>query len=373
LAYKLLHIGDVHLDMIFAGHGAAAGKMRRAQLQAAFERALQLAKARSANAVCIAGDLFERDHSGLDRAEYLRRVLGGLAPIRVFITPGNHDPYTSKSLYRMMEPLPENVTVFRERRFSPVQLIDGATLWGCAHQRERDFDPILAGVRCTGPGAHLLLFHGSDRDHMPPQKECIAPFSADEVTATGAAHAMVGHFHGMLQGPHYAYSGSLEPHTYAQDGRHTASLVTIEDARVGVEFVDINATRFETAEFDISGFGDRSALFAALSKHLSRIADPPSAVFCRVRLVGSAQPSLDLDVDEAEAELNSAFPGVELKADYASFDVDALEREGHTVRASFIRALRERKSKTSGDDERALIDNALQYGLLAFARKELRP
>ena len=154
--------------MVFAGRDAPFGKMRRAQLQEAFERTLRLARERGADAICIAGDLFEREHSGVDRAEYLRRVLADVQPMRVFISPGNHDPYTATSMYRMMEPLPGNVTIFQERRFAPIRLSDDVTLWGCAHQRERDLDPILKGVRCEGYGTHLLLFHGSDRDHMPP-------------------------------------------------------------------------------------------------------------------------------------------------------------------------------------------------------------
>jgi DNA repair exonuclease SbcCD nuclease subunit len=292
--------------------------------------------------------------------------------MRVFISPGNHDPYVPASLYRAIEPVPDNVTIFRERRFRPISLTDGLTLWGFGHERERDLDPALGDFHCSGPGAHLFLFHGSDRNRIPPHKECIAPFSAEEIGRSGALHAMVGHFHAMLQGPNYAYSGSPEPLNFAQDGRHTASLVSVEDGRLGLDFIDINATRYVEAEVDMAGIGDRAHAAEAIQAKVAGQISSPREVFCRVRLVGAAPPTLDLDADDLEKELESSFPGIEITADYATFDLDEIEREGHTVRAAFVKALRERRAQSQEADG-VLVDKALQYGLLAFARRELRP
>src|SRR5579864_7722363 len=235
MPYRILHIADVHLDMAFTGLDVALGGRRREQLSAAFERALQLGRERGVDAVCIAGDLYESGRSGPDRANYLRRVLGALSPTRVFISPGNHDPHAQDSIYRQMAPLPENVVIFERRRWTKVPLADGLTLWGFGHERAVDRDPAFADFTCEGPGTHLLLFHGSDRERMPPEKESIAPFSAADVERANADYAMVGHFHGLVRGPRHAYPGSLEPHSFAQDGRHTASVVTIEDGRPSAE------------------------------------------------------------------------------------------------------------------------------------------
>src|SRR5580693_7690871 len=128
LSYRILHIADVHLETAFGGHEPAFGAKRRAQLRVAFERALALARERGVDAVCIAGDLYEDRHASPDTAAYLRRCLGDLAPIRVFLSPGNHDPCAAGSVYRQMQPLPENVVLFDERTFRPEQLADGLTL-----------------------------------------------------------------------------------------------------------------------------------------------------------------------------------------------------------------------------------------------------
>ncbi len=137
----------------------------------------------------------------------------------------------------------------------------GSRCGACAHEFELDREPLLRGFKAEGKGTHLLLGHGSDREHMPPGKEAIAPFTGAEIAASGVAHAMLGHFHW------HACKASAtrirvrsKPHHPGQGGRHTASLVTLEDGRVGLEFIDVNRTRYADADVDLSEFGDRAAL-----------------------------------------------------------------------------------------------------------------
>jgi DNA repair protein SbcD/Mre11 len=372
LPYRILHVADVHLDMAFAGSDAGAGEARRAHLEGAFERVLELAAQRKADALCIAGDLYENRRSTPDRAAYLARVLGALAPMRVFISPGNHDPIDSASLYRLMA-VPGNVTIFDTRRFAAVALADGLTLWGCGHEFELDREPLLGGFKAQGKGTHLLLGHGSDREHMPPGKEAIAPFSGAEIAASRVAHAMLGHFHGMLQGKHYAYPGSPEPHHPGQSGRHTASLVTVEDGRVGLEFIDVNHTRFADADLDLSEFGDRAALADGVAARLRALAGRNGeTVFCRVRLVGNALPTLDVDLAALARELAGDFPGASIEEAFTAIDPDAVAHEGYTVRAEFVREL-QRRMEAAPEPERAELELALRYGLQAFAGKRLAP
>jgi exonuclease SbcD len=368
MAYRILHIADVHLDMAFGGVGVDVGKQKREQLREAFERALRLARERRCDALCIAGDLYEDGRAGHDRAEYVRRVLGELAPMRVFISPGNHDPCTPASLYQRIAPMPENVHVFEHRTFAKAALADGLTLWGFAHERAVDREPAIAGFQCEGPGTHLLLFHGSDVERVPPGKDAIAPFRSADVERAGARFAMVGHYHGLSQGSHHAYPGSLEPHTFAQDGRHTAALVTVEDGRVSTEFIDINRVRYVDVAFDVAPYGDRAAVADAVRQQLESAADPQATLYFRVRLVGEAQATLDLDPAALESALGERFPGTFVVDECAAFDYDAILRQGHTVRSAFVREMR-RRIDTAPDVERPLLERALRYGMLAFAEK----
>jgi exonuclease SbcD len=361
----------VHLDAAFAGDDARFGARRRRQLREAFERALHLARDRKADALCVAGDLYEDAYAGKDTAEYLRRCFAEIAPTRVFLAPGNHDPFAPTSVYGQMHPLPSNVTLFDERSFRPERLADGITLWGMGQTSALDHARALGGFTCTGSGTHLLLFHGSDQEHMPPGKETIAPFSDVEISRAGAAHAMVGHFHGKLQGAHYAYPGSPEPLNINQDGEHTASIITVADGAVNVGFEALNATRYVVADLDVSPYADSAGLEVAIKGRLASVVTAPGSIFCRLRLVGAAAPSLDPDLQALRAEIREAYPGSDLVADFAAFDLDAIEHEGNTVRAAFVRETRTRIAAASSTAEREELATALKLGLLAFARKRL--
>jgi len=371
LSYRILHIADVHLEMAFGGREPSFGAKRRAQLCAAFERSLDLARERGVDAVCIAGDLYEDRHAGPDTAAYIRRHLSALDPIRVFVSPGNHDPCMAGSVYKQMQPLPPNVIIFDARNFRAERLADGLTLWGMGQTSALDRARALAGFACSGDGTNLLLFHGSDEEHMPPGKETIAPFNGAEIAHAGASHAMVGHFHGMLQGPHHAYPGSPEPLNRNQDGEHTASIVTVDGGHVNVAFERLNKTRYVDSDLDVSAFGDSAALVQAIREKAASSIPNPGSVFCRLRLSGAAQASLDPDLHTLRTDMTLQYPGFELVEDYQAFDLDAIANEGNTVRAAFVAAMRERMAGTD-DEELSVLQSALRYGLLAFANKKLR-
>ena len=94
-------------------------------------------------------------------------------------------------------------------------------------------------------------------------------------------------------------------------------------------------------------------------------------VFCRLRLVGAAPASLDPDLASLREELVAQYPGFELVEDFAAFDLDAIAREGNTVRSAFVREMRARIARATPSESPAL-ETALRFGLLAFAKKRLR-
>jgi DNA repair exonuclease SbcCD nuclease subunit len=182
---------------------------------------------------------------------------------------------------------------------------------------------------------------------------------------------MVGHFHSKLQGTHLAYPGSPEPLNSGQIGEHTASIVSVDDGRVTVTFERLNETEYVEAELDVAGFADSAALVQAVHEKANSVVTKPGAIFCRLRLVGAAPASLDPDLHALGEELAARYPGFELVEDYQAFDLDDIAREGNTVRAAFVNAMRAKIAGAAAADA-AMLQSALRYGLLAFAKKRLR-
>ena len=98
---RILHFADLHLDRSFAGLSVAPSEAakRREELRAALRRIVDLALELDVDALTIGGDLYEHERAGPDTANFLAGEFERLAPKRVLIAPGNHDPYIPDSLY----------------------------------------------------------------------------------------------------------------------------------------------------------------------------------------------------------------------------------------------------------------------------------
>ena len=124
---RLVHTSDVHLDMCFAASGLPpdVGNRCRASLRNAFEDVLHYAASWPADAVLIAGDLFEHGRVRPATVDFLLAAFERIQPLPVFIAPGRHDPCTGDSPYRT-ESWPENVTIFRTPEWVACALADTA-------------------------------------------------------------------------------------------------------------------------------------------------------------------------------------------------------------------------------------------------------
>ncbi|MFZ2423342.1 MAG: metallophosphoesterase, partial [Anaerolineae bacterium] len=134
MAYQLLHLSDLHLDASFAADGSAlsVSNWRRSDLRATLGRILTMAREHRVDAITIAGDLYDQEHALPDTGEFLAQKFAQLASIRVFIAPGEHDPYTVRSLYALTR-WPPNVHIFTQGQLAPAELAPDVHLWGAAH------------------------------------------------------------------------------------------------------------------------------------------------------------------------------------------------------------------------------------------------
>ena len=98
---RIVHTSDLHLDTSFSGSGfpSRLGDRKREAIRATLRRILETARDEQVDLVLIAGDLFEHERITPDTVEFLKRQLESVDPIRVFMAPGNHDPYLRGSPY----------------------------------------------------------------------------------------------------------------------------------------------------------------------------------------------------------------------------------------------------------------------------------
>ena len=120
MSVKIVHAADFHLDSAFGALSTEQARQRRRESRELLTRLCNYVNQNGVDLVLLAGDLFDSDTTYRETLEALSEALGAMQA-RVFIAPGNHDPYSAKSPYATLS-WPENVHVFTSKTVERVEL-----------------------------------------------------------------------------------------------------------------------------------------------------------------------------------------------------------------------------------------------------------
>lgn len=333
---KIVHFADLHLDSQFAwaGVGSDAARRRRQGLRDALGRIAELVKETAADALFCGGDLYENDRIAPDTAEFLRATFAELDPVRVFLAPGNHDWYGPQSLYALVEWSP-NVHVFTEPRLMPVRINPDLTLWGGAHCVPANTGNFLEGFHAEGPGAHVALFHGSERTWLSAQgndKQPHAPFDASNIESAGLEHAFLGHYHRPRDADRHTYPGNPEPLAFGEHGERGAVIATIDTGEVFRERRQVAGGSVHDLTLDITGCVTREEVRERLDKATDGLSG-----LVRLTVSGEIDRRVELHENELRDVLLARFEAARIRRGELrpGYDLDAIRRE-NTVRGQFV-------------------------------------
>ena len=365
MATTIVHAADLHLETVFPE--LRGGGARRQALAGAFERIVDLALERNADILTIGGDLYESERAGPATARFLFAAFARFGR-PVFIAPGNHDPFASRSLYAR-DDLPSNVRVFRDASWSAVPIGDGITLYGFGHTPAEPGAP-FDGASFDRSGTRIALVHGSDADRVPPGKKTTTPFTARAIRASGATLALTGHYHGGYierdeRGAVFAYPGSPEPIKFGERGEHGALVVTIHDGGyVAVDAVPTAHTRLADIDISLDDAPDEGTVIRAC-EHALR--DYGRRDFVRATLRGSVQPGTRVNRATLSEWCGGHLGALEIVDRTVTANYDAIAHESN-VRG---RAVAELLGAANDGDEDAR--RALALVIAAFEGAEIAP
>ena len=337
-AVKLVLFSDLHLDASFTWVGADRDVARqwRQALRETLIAIVKLAYDEGADALLCSGDLYEHDRFTPDTAVFLRNEFANCAPLPIYLAPGNHDFYGSRSLYQTTD-WSANVHIFRSRRLEPVEIEQGITLWGGAHGAPAGTDNFLDRFDVAGrSGVNLALFHGTELGWLADQQEAKQPhasFRADEVRRAGLDHAFLGHLHAPRHAAHHTYPGNPNPLTFGERGRRGAVVATVHaDGTVERQTHDVAVSRLHDVSVDVSGCATQQDVRDKVVAALARCDG-----LARVTLTGELAVEVDLrPADLCRPPANIGALVVRADGISVAYDLEAIALEP-TVRGQFVR------------------------------------
>ncbi len=364
---RILHFGDMHLDSPFSGVDASVGERLRAELRSLFCEIMAFAS--DYDAVLIAGDLFDTGFVSPDTVSAVKRSVESCGR-PVVIAPGNHDPYSSGSVWTLGK-WPENAYIFSSESLDHFDFRTGGgplTVWGWAFTSDRlDVCPISAGLVPFRDRVNVICGHADISS--PISKYC--PLTPAMIAGSGCDYAALGHIHKAPPMAVYgrtltSYCGFPEGRSWDEPGNGTVVSVAFEEGGTpSIEKIVTGHHRYEIITADVSGEDSDTGVGAKLAGMASGYSNA-SIMF---RIEGAVPPDYAPDAGRIASYVRDVCGRDDLSVTVRDFTLPVYGAEylesDMTVRGEFYRSLLP-KLGSSDAEERGTAAEALRIGLLAL-------
>lgn len=359
MSVKIIHTADLHIGraLPYLSNRAAA---RRSEVLLTLQKICELCKSENADALIIAGDLFESVCPEVSLAEQTFNILGN-ANLPVVICAGNHDCLLCDSPY-FTQKLPENITVLtKETPF--VKINDQATVYGVSfydYEMSMTAPPALPDES----GINILALH-ADLD----TESRYNPINADFLSKCGADYVALGHIHKRSEikqvgNTHFAYCGCPEGQGFDELSVCGVYSVNLEKGSCKAEFLPTSKRVHAFEKIDITDCADNLEVCRTVENALKeKFGENFAGNLYKIHLVGTK--SFAVDTAFITESLSQSLYYVKL-ADKTSpkINLEVLAKEP-TLKGIFVRRMIE-KMDTCNEKELPLYKQALKLGLEAF-------
>jgi len=373
---KIIHTSDVHLDRCFAGAGMPEhfGNRRRQSLRDVFHDIIVRAGEWPADALLIAGDLFDHERVSRDTISFLQSEFKSISSIPVYISPGNHDPVIGESPYTT-ELWPGNVTIFRQPKWESIEHPSlNAVMHGFGfdgHEPSRNPFGELLIEDDQKDRNHIAIAHGSERSHQPEGKADYAPFDAHEAAVPGLNYLALGHFHSVTKiigefSARVCYSGSPEGLSFKESGMHHFLEVEIVDGVTRVNEIPCSRMVYWEAEIACDDFKSSQDVIEAI-RTIAKEHERKS--IARISLTGSCEPGIQDEWGLVQDAVSLEFEYLDLRnATAPAEDYDELSRE-ETGLGLFVTRLNREIAEAREQSQRRKLIRSRELGVAAFRNR----
>ena len=265
---KFVHIADMHFDTPFITLSSKGnfGKIRRLDQREIFKNIIEYIKENNIFYFFISGDFYEHDYIRKTTIKYINELFQTIPETKIFITPGNHDPYLKNSMYYNFE-WSENVKIFTSK-IERIETKD-ADIYGVGFN---DFSCTNLGIENikieNKNKINILITHGSlnASDKLQLQYN---PISKNKLKEIGFDYVALGHIHKLdyntEENQRIVYPGSTISMGFDELGKHGFITGNIEKENIQLSFIPIDNKEFKEQELDITNVNDSDELIEKIN------------------------------------------------------------------------------------------------------------
>ncbi len=300
---KILHTSDIHLNSPLTSRLPSEKiRERRRELLSGFGRLVEEAKLFHAEAMIIAGDLFDSDKVSRKALDTALNVIEAEPRITFFYLQGNHE---GDSLLASGRPLPENLKTFGEE-WTYYKLGD-LTVAGQSRICEGMFD----SLKLPKDGKNIVILHGELRDRSSAPES----IGIKEAAGKNIDYMALGHYHSYSteaiddRGA-AVYSGTPEGRGFDETGDKGYVLLSTDGTRVIHSFRSFAKRRLHIVPLELDG-AIKSVELGERAERVLRGISYNDIV--RLELCGRYHPNFWKDTESLRRDFGNRFYYFEIK------------------------------------------------------------
>ncbi len=266
---KFVHIADIHFDSPFVNLSdkEGLGNLRRLEQRKALKKAIEYIKENNIKYLFISGDLYEQKYIKKSTIEYINNLFKEIPETKIFISPGNHDPYIKNSYYNKFI-WNENVKIFN----SKIEKIETeeANIYGYGFD---DFYCKNSGIENIeiedNTKLNILVIHGS-LDGGAIENNEYNPLTRKMLKTKKFDYVALGHIHKLdynqEENQNIVYPGSTVSLGFDELGSHGMIVGNLEKDKIQLEFMPLDEMEFKLQEVDVTGINSKEELIEKINE-----------------------------------------------------------------------------------------------------------
>lgn len=251
---KFAHIADIHFDIPFTSLNSKEnlGEKRRLEQRNVLKKVIEYVKENNVEYLFIAGDLYEHEYVKKSTIDYIAKLFKEIPNTKIFITPGNHDPYIKNSYYDIYD-FGENVNIFSNSYVERYE-DENVNIYGMAFTEFYMNESVLENIKIVDQSKlNILITHcdlngAKDKDGM-----AYNPILESKLNSIGFDYIALGHIHknNLENKNRIYYPGSPISLGFDELGEHGMIVGDISKDSFNTKFIVLDDRKFEELELRV--------------------------------------------------------------------------------------------------------------------------
>ena len=356
---KFVHIADMHFDSPFVNlsNKEYMGELRRLEQRKVFKKMIDYIKDNNIEYLFISGDLYEHKYIKQSTIEYINKLFQEIPDTKIYIAPGNHDPFLKNSYYSKFN-WSNNVKIFSNN----IEKIENenVNIYGYGFT---DFYCENSGIENieidNKEKLNILVIHGA-LDSSNIEDRQYNPIKKNMLKAKGFDYVALGHIHKMdyntEENQKIVYPGSTISLGFDELGKHGMIVGEFKEKELNLNFVPLDEKEYKVIQLDITNMNSKEELIEKIEN-----VDIKENEYIEIVLNGNR--NFEINVYElSKLVLNDRVIKIKDKTKIG-YDLDKLSNET-TLRGLFIKEMKEKlENENINEEEKEIIEKAIEIGL----------